>query len=490
MFSRLRSLLFFNRSTRQTVVKNIFWLGVSQIGSRLIRAVIIIYAARVLGAAEYGVFSYVLGFAGFFTIFADIGITPLLTREIASTPDPHTRLRYFSTSFWLKLILLFFTALLIIFVAPHLTNIEAAALLIPLVALLTIFDGLRELAIAYVRGREKMEWEAAITTFMNIAIMVAGILILQFYVTAHALLLSYIASVGAALIFSIILLRKEFASIFHKIDFVLARRILSSSWPIAFYGVLGAFMLNTDVIMLGWWRTSEEIGYYSASQRIIQVFYTIPALLASGLFPFLARLIAQGDLLKARSLHERSITLALSLAIPLVIGGIILASPLVALLYGAEYLPAAPSLQILLITLLFIFPGILLGNIILAHNKQRETILYIGLGAIGNIVFNFFFIPLYGIVGAAIATIIAQVLNTGLTWRKVKQLNNFTTLPHIQKITAAAVIMGSWTYFLNLFSVNVFLIISTSILVYVGLLFIFREKIINEVKDILRPLRQ
>ncbi|PIY59464.1 flippase, partial [Candidatus Wolfebacteria bacterium CG_4_10_14_0_8_um_filter_37_11] len=48
--------------------------------SRLIRAAIIIYAARVLGAAEYGIFSYVLSFAGFFTIFADLGVSPLMTR--------------------------------------------------------------------------------------------------------------------------------------------------------------------------------------------------------------------------------------------------------------------------------------------------------------------------------------------------------------------------------------------------------------------------
>ncbi|MEK7574274.1 MAG: oligosaccharide flippase family protein, partial [Patescibacteria group bacterium] len=66
MISKLKNFLFQNLTPRQTVAKNIFWLSLSQIGSRFFRAIIIIYAARVLGAAEYGIFAYVLAFAGFF----------------------------------------------------------------------------------------------------------------------------------------------------------------------------------------------------------------------------------------------------------------------------------------------------------------------------------------------------------------------------------------------------------------------------------------
>ena len=157
---RIKELLFHNRGMRQTIAKNVFWLTLSQVGSRLIRALIIIYAARILGAAEYGIFAYVLGFAGFFTLFADVGINPLLTRNTANHPEQRTE--YFSTSFWIKIVLLLATVLLVIFVAPHFTNIEAAKALIPLVALLVIFDGLRDFSIAFFRGLEKMEREALI----------------------------------------------------------------------------------------------------------------------------------------------------------------------------------------------------------------------------------------------------------------------------------------------------------------------------------------
>jgi len=128
-------------------------MATGQIGSRLFRAAIVIYAARVLGAAGYGVFSYVVGLAGFFTVLADMGIKSALTREISQKPNraPY----YFATAFWIKAVLLVLTALVIIFIAPYISKIDAIRALIPFVAFLTIFDGLREFSAAYFRGKEK-----------------------------------------------------------------------------------------------------------------------------------------------------------------------------------------------------------------------------------------------------------------------------------------------------------------------------------------------
>src|SRR3989344_6751595 len=194
MISRLKDLLFQNRGLRQTVVKNVFWLSVGQIGSRLIRAVIIIYAARILGAAHYGVFSYVLGLAGFFTIFADLGVGPLMTREIAG--HPAKRASYFANALWIKFFLLTITAALIIFIAPKFSNLKEAVALLPFVALLVIFDNLRDFTFAYFRGIEKMEKEALLVVVMNTTIAIVGFIILNFYQTAGSLLFAYISSVA------------------------------------------------------------------------------------------------------------------------------------------------------------------------------------------------------------------------------------------------------------------------------------------------------
>jgi len=174
MVNRLKELLFQNRGLRQTITKNVFWLSVGQIGSRLIRAIIIIYAARVLGAAEYGIFSYALGLAGFFTIFADIGISSILTRELVQKTEK--RDYYFSTAFWIKIFILSLTALLVVFAAPHFSKIEEAKILMPLIALIVIFDGLKDFSLASFRAEEKMEREALVNVFTNVAITAFGLI--------------------------------------------------------------------------------------------------------------------------------------------------------------------------------------------------------------------------------------------------------------------------------------------------------------------------
>src|SRR5680860_1828615 len=108
---RLFNLLLRNKSVGQTVLKNSFWLTFSLLISRLIKAIIVIYAARVLGVAGYGVFAYAVSIAGFLTIFSDIGISWIFVREVVR--DPENRPRYVSTVFFIKMTLLIILATLL-----------------------------------------------------------------------------------------------------------------------------------------------------------------------------------------------------------------------------------------------------------------------------------------------------------------------------------------------------------------------------------------
>ncbi len=479
MVKRLKELLFQNRSTRQTITKNVFWLSVSQVGSRLIRAVIIIYAARILGAAEYGIFSYALGLAGFFTVFADIGISQILTREIVQKKEQ--RDYYFSTAFWIKIFILAITVALVVFFAPYFSKIESAKILMPFIAIIVIFDGLREFSLALFRAREKMELEALVSIATNIAITAFGFIVLQLAANAKSLTLSYAFSVGVGFAIGFIIARKQFARIFSHFKNSLVKPILISAYPVALLGFLGVFMLNTDIIMLGWWRTPEEIGYYSAGQKIIQLLYALPAILATSVFPTLSRFAADKENDKVKNLMEKVMAIIFSIAIPIFIGGTVLARPIIEFLYGNQYLPATPAFQILLFTPFFIFPQIFLGNFILANDEQRRLKLPVALGSISNIIFNAILIPGYGIIGSAFATLAAQFLNTGLTWRIAKKINDFSTFRYLKKIIIAAVIMGIFSFTANKFGINVIINIAFSVGVYAGALYLLKEKILEEV---------
>lgn len=479
MISKLKTFLFLNISPRQTITKNIFWLTASQIGSRVFRVIIIVYAARILGAAEYGVFSYVLGFAGFFTIFADIGINSLLTRDIAGHPEQKNS--YFSTSFWIKMVLLFFTALLIVFVAPHFSNIKEATFLIPLVALMVIFDGIGEFVIAFLRGMEKMEWEALILSVENIALMVIGFILLAISPTSKSLTFSYIISSGLATLLAIFIVKKQFFKIFRYFDKDLAYKIVKSALPIAFSAILGIFMLNVDVVMLGWWRTAAEIGYYSVGQRIVPILYILSSLFAGGIFPALSRFAQRNEKEKEKNLNQKSMASLFLVAIPLMVGGIILAKPIIELIFGQAYLPGVSAFRVLLATLLWIYPITFLSYLVLAHNQQKKVAKYLAISSLGNVVFNAVLIPILGIVGAAVATFISQTIYVFPMWKHMKKFSDFQTLRHLKKIIAAAIIMGTASFALNYFNINVIINILVSTGVYFGALYFSKEKVLGEI---------
>lgn len=480
--NKIKNFLLKNTNTRQTAVKNVFWLTAGQVGSRLFRALIIIYATRVLGAEGYGIFAYVLGLAGFFTIFADIGINQILTREVSKRPEEEKN--YFATAFWIKIGLLVLTSALLIILAPHFSKIETAEALLPLAALLVIFDNLREFSSAYFRGKEKMELEALLITATNVAITIFGFIILTVWATPKTLTWTYVLSASTGSILGIIILRDKFAGIFKFFKQNLLRPILSSAWPISLMGVLGVFMLNTDIIMLGFFRTSAEIGYYSAGQKIVQVLYTIPSIFAAAMFPAFSRLVGAGEREKSRRAMEEGLSTVLMISLPMVVGGVVLGSGIVDFLYGQEFSPTIPAFQILIFSLIMAYPGALLGNYILAHDKQIKLAPYVAAASIGNVIFNFILIPLFGIIGAAVATLLSQLIYNGSAWRFAKKINNFKTLLHLKKIAPAALLMGLLSYALSAAGLHVLLTIAASALFYFGVLWVLKEKTLTELKSI------
>ena len=488
MGNRLKKLLLENVGTRQIIVKNVFWLSFSQIASRLIRAAIIIFAARVLGAAGYGVFSYALGLAGFFTIFADLGVSGIMTREVAQKPEQAQK--YFSTSFWIKFVLATSAAIAVFIAAPYFSKIEAAKAIFPLVAILIFFDNIRDFCTAFFRGKEKMEIEAFVTILTNLAVTAFGFGVLYLFRTSFALAVSYVVSAGVGMCAAILILRKEFLQSIKNFERRLAIPILSNSWPFALLGILGAFMLNVDLVMLGWMRSAAEIGLYSAGQKIVQVLYTLPAIVASSTFPTLSRLKGQNEQKGMASIIEKTTIATLLIAIPVMIGGILLAKPLMIFVYGIEYSGASPAFQILIASIIFAFPNTLLSNFVFIHNKQKKMARYMAFAAFSNVALNALLIPSLGIVGAALATLSVQIIYSTMTLRLAKTLSDFTVFRPLKNILIAAVSMGIFSFLIDLAGVHVLVNIVLSGFLYFAALFWLKENITSELMVIFRTAVQ
>jgi len=487
MFENIKGFLFTNRTIRQTVAKNAFWLGVSNIGGRLLRAVIIIYAARVLGAAEWGVFSYAVTLAAFLTVFVDLGINHVLTRETAKTADPIERARLLSTTFYLKIPFILGAIAVIVFLAPRFTAIEAAKALFPIVALIVVFDALREFGFALTRALEKMEWEAGLFLFTNAAIVVAGFISLADAPRVESFTYAYAAGTGIGMVATFFAIRKYARRIFSSLSVPLIKPILLSAWPFAVSGLLGVLMVNTDILIIGWLRSAEDVGLYSAALRIIQLLYILPAILASSALPMFSRL-ARVDDQKMRTALTSIVGLAFLAAVPLALGGTLLGEGVIRFIFGNDYAPAGVPFQILMTTMLADFPAVILSNAIFAYNSQKNLVAYAAIGGIANVALDFLLIPPFGIIGSAWATLFAQVISNIYLWRAAKRITGFEIAPRLKNIILASAGMGAVSLSGILMHLHVVPNIFISAAAYFGILHALKDPLLKEIWRIVSPL--
>jgi len=482
MWHKLKHFLLENQTARQTVMKNTFWLSVSQFFGRLLRSVIVIYAARVLGATSWGAFSYALGLAAFLTIFSDIGITGLITRE--SSREPELRYKLIATGIAIKLSLMG-AAIIIFFVgAPLLTNSQEVLVLLPLVILLTAFDSLRDFTTSITRSTERLETEAKNNIVTNILIAGLGVAFLIVSPTSMALALAYVTGSFLGTVWAIYIFRNYFLNAYRYFSKQLIKPILVSAWPFGLMGLMGSIMINTDLIMIGVFRGLTEVGYYSAAQRPIQLLYILPGLLAVPLFPLMSR--SAYDREKFMAVLERGLSYVFIIALPLTAIGITLGKELMLFFFGPEYAPATAAFQILTITILTTFPGMILGNAIFASKRERKIITYTLLGVIGNFGFNLAFIPAYGMTGAAWSTVVTQFVSNAYLWWKVSGFLRISLLGRLVRpiiATLLVIILGAVGIALG---IHITVLLSVLSLIYVGLLLALKEPAIEEIASIIR----
>lgn len=480
MKENIKKFLFQNSTVKQTVLKNTFWMSFGQLASRGIRAVVIIYAARILGAAGYGVFAYALSLAGFFSIFSDIGIGPFLTREVSRNPE--LREQYIATSFVLKFILILVNSFIILFTMPLVSHMPEAASLFPIVVVLFAFDNIRDFCFVIMRSLEKMELEAGISIFTNAAMFALGIVALFLNPTAFTLMVVYTIGSGLGMIFAVWKMRKYFSNLISSFNKTLIKPTLTQAWPFGVAGLLSVVMLNTDTLMLGWMKSSEDVGLYSAAQRIILILYMLPGFVATSTFPVLSRLAKENTEL-FKKIFEKTLRAVFLTVLPIVCGGILLAGPITIFIFGNEYAQTATALGILLFALLFVFPGTIVNNGLFAFNKQKYLMYSFAFGSIGNIILNAILIPKYGISGASVATIITQLISNGYTIYMMRKTIPFKIFQQLPKIAIATLFMCIGIIVIKLTNLHVVFEIITGIIIYFGILYLIKEDLLVHLKS-------
>jgi PST family polysaccharide transporter len=486
LIANLKPFLFKNTTDAQTVAKNTVWLSISNFGGRMLKAVVIIYAARVLDPVRWGVVSYAITLAGFFTLFVDPGINVLLMREGAKAEEKH-QMNLLSTTFYIKLALIVLVVLFVLFIGPTFTLLPGAKFLLPVTALIIIGDTLREFFSSFIRAKEKMEWEARIFLLTNLFIVVLGFAALLLFHKdgARAFGWAYAAGTTIGALIALWMLRPYLRKLFSNFSSKLILPIMRSAWPFAITGALGALLTNADILIISWMRTAGEVGIYSAAVRIVQVLYLFPVVIQYSTLPLFSRL-AKSNNKRFRDILERAVVIIFAVSIPIAFCGIFLGTAIMKFVFGAAYAAGGPSLAILLLTMIVDYPGGVISVAIFAYDHQKALINASIIGGVSNVLLDLILIPRYGITGSAVATLIAQTLNNVYLWYVMKKINYFEVIPHLKKITLASAIVAVASALMLLAHAPLIAIVVLVVLLYGFLLVTFREPIIAEIMKMTR----
>lgn len=454
--------------------KNALWLFWGQLVGRLLRTAIIIFSARILLQESWGAFNYVLSIATFLTVFSDIGLNALLTREAVKNPE--MRRDYISTAFVIKLAMLITLAVgffVIVELFPASAEVKA---LLPLMMLIFMFDSLRDMGAAIARANEEMEKEGLNNILTNFFIAGLGFAFLYYSKTSLSLALAYALGTGIGLMGIMVALKRDIRNIFSYFNKSLVGHIITSAWPFGLVGLTGAIMLNTDIFLIGALASLKDVALYSAPQKIVQLLYIAPVLISTAFFPAFARYIK--DSVKFRELFETAISVVSTFAMPVAVGAVVLAKPIIVFVYGEAFQDSYLSFTVLAPTIMFFSILVLMGNAIFAHDKPRVYITYSILAIFGNLILDLIFIPKLGIEGAAAATLLNQLIIGSYAYYQMRKIADFAIISRLGKIIFASLVMGVMAAGLEYFNIEVALNIAVSGFVYLGLLYLLKEDVL------------
>jgi O-antigen/teichoic acid export membrane protein len=307
------------------------------------------------------------------------------------------------------------------------------------------------------------------------AIMLVCVLVSISFFTIDAavkypLLISAVFSSFAAIIFLNKLTNIKISQIFSG---VIDKELLRFSYPLMFVTILGTLMHWMDILMLGYFTDTTTVGLYHPAARTAGLLRTV-LLAFMGIFaPMMSDYHRQGDVGEMGKLYKLIVRWIVSLSLPLAII-IIIYSKKIMLLFGVEYLSASNVLMVLT-TAAFIqtlFGGG--GQTLTMTGFTKVNLFNSIIVVLINITLNLLWIPQYGIIGAAYATLISMALLGLLRIVEVNHLIKITPFSlKLMKPIIAGVIMTAVLIYIKPVVLPLHTITSLIIITLVGLLSFF-----------------
>lgn len=401
------------------VAKNTLVLTFAEITIKGLAFIFNLVIARLLGASLYGEYNLINAFVAIFSFLPDLGVNLIVIRDAAA--QPARRRQLIGQAVVINSVFSVFSFLLIATLFSPYAQGKASLLAAVFAAATLAITALRTVARLSFDATEAMHVSAFFTvtnTVFSVTFGLAGFILTHSLAGLFAGIL--LGSVLTAILEWFISIR-QFSPPQISFNLKSSIQLIKQGLPLGLAAAAALLYTKVDALILGRHLTADYVGWYSAANLLIfsaiQLF-SVPLMIAA--YPALSR--HHRSPARFRRLLVSLTVIILGWTIPFIVFTILLASPIINLTFGPNFAPAVAPLRLLVFLTPFAALSALLSKALIVIGQQQ---LYLAISFIGsgiNLLANLWFIPRWGMAGAASAAVITHLSLLVISAYQVKKL--------------------------------------------------------------------
>ena len=402
------------------VFSNMKWLVGERIFQMVIALVINMVTARYLGVDNYGIINYVASFIAFFTPICSLGLEGIIIKELVDNPDKQGEV--IGTAMGMRvcssLLSMIAILLLLTFLNPGDTVMLGVAVFQSLILIFNTADLFEFWYQSRLESRKSVKMK--IISYFLVAIY--KILILVFHKSIYWFALTNTLDMMVAYALLFLSYRRDNGS---QLTFSLkkGKDMLKISYNFIISGLMVAVYAQMDKIMLGKMLDTTAVGLYSVGIYICNLWNFIPNAIIVSMRPGILQAKQYNEELYIKKLKQMY-AIIIWVSILYAVAVCIFSKYIIWILYGKDFLGAREPLMIAVWYCGFSLIGSARDVWIISEKLQKYSKYFALVGALTNLILNFVLIPLWGMVGAASATLITQIMTGFVVTLPMKKTRN------------------------------------------------------------------
>jgi O-antigen/teichoic acid export membrane protein len=470
------------------VGRNAFWLLVSFFALAITQFGILGLITRLGGVEEVGIWNYANAFRDPFLAFMDFGTTALLMAEIARRRDESDALLGNGLTLGL---LIGLPVLLVMMLVANLDFLKLSPLMIHAIYLTGISSLIFTTAASFrsaFRAFNQLQYEAITSIAMMVFAIISAFVILYYGFPFLWLFVAMVFSRVIALVGSWWFYNRRLGRLKVAYNPLIFRQLLNKTWAFIMVGLLSRAFSRVDILILGFFHGERAAGYYGLATVLFYQLNTIAQLFTTAILPTMASSYVKNRDRVGNQL-DATVRLQILVGLPCTAIGVILAPQIIRFLYGPGYENTAYIFQLLVMVVVLRFVNQTLGIVLTAMDQQGRRAITLTLTVLFNLGANFALIPRWGMLGATLTSMLAEVVLFILTYAfiaaEVRQKIKWSTLirPFLSTLILAPLlyVIRDWPLLFSL---------SMGLVIFLPLLFLCRTFSAEETKALVQMVNR